>query len=173
LDAADRLFVVRRRDYPQVSRFGDLVGPLEYLASPDAVVSMRAERSLTARRRAFDRFWGAALADRRVAAATVRAYYERVEEANRLFATYKEGWQTDRGMAFVLFGPPRFVELTLDGERWTYGGGGALPVVLDFERTAGGRVDASPFEVLTLRRGRGYEEAWRSARRQWRAGIVP
>ncbi len=34
------------------------------------------------------------------------AYYARIEEANRLFRGARPGWLTDRGRAFVLFGPP-------------------------------------------------------------------
>ena len=173
LDGSERLFVVRRRDYPAVSRLGDLVGPLAYLADDRDLRAIREAPTATARRRAFDAFWGERIDDRRLAAATVRAYYERVEEANRLFGTYKEGWKTDAGMAYVLFGPPSYVERTLDGERWTYGRGGAVPTSISFERTAGRPGDASAFEVLTLQRDRGYQDVWRAVRRQWRSGVVP
>ena len=173
LDAAERLFVVRRRDYPQLTRLGDLVAPLVYLAEAGELRPFEEARSVTALRRAFDRFWGADLDDRRVAAATVRAYYERVEEANRLFATQKAGWKTDPGMLYVLFGPPRFVQATPRGERWTYGGGGATPLVFDLDRTAGRLGDPTGTVVLTLRRDRAYDDALRRVRRQWRNGIVP
>ncbi|WP_420457377.1 GWxTD domain-containing protein [Rubrivirga sp.] len=173
LDRAERTFVVRRRDYPLVTRLGDLLGPLVYLASPGELDALEAAETTRERRRAFDRFWGDRLDDRRLAAATVRAYYERVEEANRLFATYKDGWKTDRGMLYVLLGPPRFVEATPTGERWSYALGGAAPSVFEFERTAGRAGDRAPFTVLTLQRSRIYSDLVRQAQRQWRSGVVP
>lgn len=167
--SAARYVVVRRQDYPLLTRLGDLVGPLVYLADGAALRPIREARTEAARRRAFDAFWGAEMDDRRLAAATVRAYYERVEQANRLFAGVKEGWKTDPGMVYVLFGPPRFVETRVDGERWTYGAGVAGPVSFTFRRTSG----AGPFTVLTLERDRSLVDPIDRARQQWRRGIVP
>lgn len=173
LDASERLFVVRRRDYPQVTRLGDLIGPLAYLARPGDLDAITEAETPAAQRRAFDRFWGERLDDRRLATATVRAYYERVEEANRLFATYKEGWKTDQGMLYVLLGPPGFVETTPTGERWSYALGGAGPSLFVFERTAGRPFENAPFSVLTFQRSRAYADLLRHVQRQWRSGVVP
>ena len=173
LDVSERLFVVRRRDYPQVTRLGDLIGPLEYIARPGELDAITEADSPAAQRRAFDRFWGERLDDRRIAAAAVRAYYERVEEANRLFATYKEGWKTDQGMLYVLLGPPGFVEATPTGERWSYALGGAGPSLFVFERTAGRPFENASFSVLTFQRSRAYADLLRHVQRQWRSGVVP
>ena len=173
LDASERLFVVRRRDYPLVTRLGDLVGPLEYVAAPGELDPLTEADDPESLRRAFDRFWGEEMDDRRLAAATVRAFYERVEEANRLFATYKDGWKTDPGMLYVLLGAPRYVEATPDGERWSYAVGGGQPSVFVFERTAGRIYENAPFRVLTLERSRVYHDLLRRLQRQWRAGVVP
>ncbi|MEM1114883.1 MAG: GWxTD domain-containing protein [Bacteroidota bacterium] len=170
---ADRLVVVRRRDYPLVTRLGDLVPPLVYLAEADEMARLREAVGTPRLQAVFDRFWGERLDDRRVAAATVRAFYERVEEANRLFATQKEGWKTDPGQVYVLFGPPAYVEATPRGEVWHYGIRGAAPPSLTFRRTAGGPGDRRPFQVLTLVRDRSFHETWRRARRMWRTGQVP
>jgi GWxTD domain-containing protein len=37
-------------------------------------------------------------------------YYRRVEYANKNFSHYSEGWKTDRGMVFVILGPPNNVD---------------------------------------------------------------
>ncbi|WP_412067438.1 GWxTD domain-containing protein [Rubrivirga sp. IMCC43871] len=169
LTSAARYVVVRRQEYPLLTRLGDLIAPLAYLADSDALRPIHEARTEAARRRAFDGFWGAEMDDRRLAAATIRAYYERVEQANRLFAGVKEGWKTDPGMIYVLFGPPRFVETRDDGERWTYGAGVAGPVSFTFRRTSG----AGPFPVLTLERDRALVDPIGRARQQWRRGVVP
>jgi len=173
LDEAERLFVVRRRDYPLVTRLGDLVGPLVYVATPGELDPLVEAEDPEALRRAFDRFWGEEMDDRRLASATVRAFYERVEEANRLFATYKDGWKTDPGMLYVLLGAPRYVEATPNGERWSYAIGGGQPSVFVFERTAGRLYESAPFRVLTLERSRVYHDLLRRLQRQWRSGVVP
>ena len=33
-------------------------------------------------------------------------YYKRVEYTNDQFAGWQPGWETDRGMVYILFGPP-------------------------------------------------------------------
>ncbi len=172
LDTESRTAVVRRRDFPALTRLGDLAEPLVYLGTEREVQAI-VQAEGAGKQAAFDRFWGERLDDRRLAAATVRAYYDRVEEANRQFSAYKEGWKTDPGMVLILFGPPRYIEATPDGERWVYAQGGAAPPFFDFEQTAGRPGGSGLFSVLTLVRDRAYAEAWQRARVQWRSGIVP
>src|SRR5690606_38755361 len=50
----------------------------------------------------------------------MRNYFRRVELANRYFSSYKEGWKTDRGMVFVVFGLPDEVYRFDDREVWEY-----------------------------------------------------
>lgn len=168
LATATRRVVVRRRDFPLVTRVGDLIDPLVYLAGPDEMAALR-----RGGRRAFDAFWGAYTDDRRRATEALRTYYGRVEEANRLFSNQKEGWKTDPGALYVLFGPPDAVRTTPTGEVWSYGRGGPAPSQVAFDRTAGRGAERSPFAVLTLRRDRRYDRAVREARASWRAGRVP
>ena len=53
-------------------------------------------------------------------------YFLRIEFANRNFRSYTEGWLTDKGMVYIVFGPPTSVERQQgygDGkvyERWSY-----------------------------------------------------
>lgn len=51
----------------------------------------------------------------------MKTYYARMLRANRLFTTYKEGWKTDRGMIFMIYGPPDQVYYDLGKEIWEYG----------------------------------------------------
>lgn len=37
-------------------------------------------------------------------------YYRRIQYANESFGTYRDGWQTDLGMVYVLLGPPDDIE---------------------------------------------------------------
>lgn len=53
-------------------------------------------------------------------------FYGRVQYANKTFRSYSEGWMTDKGMVYCIFGPPATAERSNgygDGriyERWTY-----------------------------------------------------
>ena len=64
-------------------------------------------------------------------------YYSRVGYANKNFTTYQEGWRTDRGMIYIIFGPPSNVERhpfesdTRPYEVWTYYEGNRQFVFID------------------------------------------
>ncbi|HIG75163.1 MAG TPA: GWxTD domain-containing protein [Bacteroidetes bacterium] len=168
---ARRTFVVRPPGFPRLQGIEDFVGPLSYLATPREYAELTAV-SPDSLRQSFDAFWGTLFRDRRLAAATFRAFYERVEEANRLFSTHKEGWKTDRGMVYVLFGPPERTETRFQTEVWVYGPGQAIGEVV-FERVDRRQSGDSPYDVYLLSRDQGYDAAWRRALRQWRSGQAP
>jgi GWxTD domain-containing protein len=42
--------------------------------------------------------------------ALMEEYYSRVEYANKNYASFMEGWKTDRGMILIRFGPPQNIE---------------------------------------------------------------
>jgi len=55
-------------------------------------------------------------------------YYSRIDYANKNFKSYTDGWMTDKGMVYIIFGPPTSYERTQDYynpnriyERWYYG----------------------------------------------------
>lgn len=56
-------------------------------------------------------------------------YYLRIDYANKTFKSFSEGWFSDKGMVYIIFGQPNTVERSNsnnDGriyERWTYYGG--------------------------------------------------
>ncbi|GAB5535638.1 MAG: hypothetical protein Rubg2KO_18870 [Rubricoccaceae bacterium] len=168
----DRFMIVRRAGFPAVERVGDLVAAMRYITTDGEMRALTARLDPFLQRRAFDRFWGDRIPDRRLAASTVRAYAERVEAANRRFSNQKEGWKTDRGMAYVLFGPPQRVEQAFRTERWIYTSGPVSGLALEFEATPD-LPDGWPHEVWVLRRGPAYDVAWQRARRAWRRGDVP
>ena len=51
----------------------------------------------------------------------VKNYFSRVQNANLLFTSYQEGWKTDRGMIYIIFGPPNNVYRSSFSESWIYG----------------------------------------------------
>jgi GWxTD domain-containing protein len=55
-------------------------------------------------------------------------YYSRITFANQAYRTYTEGWLTDMGMVYIIYGQPLSITKSnrnLDGriyEKWTYNG---------------------------------------------------
>ncbi|MEM6326879.1 MAG: GWxTD domain-containing protein [Bacteroidota bacterium] len=171
VDETERVFVVRPPGFPRLVGLADFVGPVRYLASPREMADLLGAPP-DSLRQVFDAFWGSRFQDRRIAEATFRAFYERVEEANRLFSNHKDGWRTDRGMIYILFGPPERTENRFDSEVWIYGASQPLGTVV-FQRTARRERDRVPYDVFVLQRDRAFDAAWRRVLRQWRAGQVP
>jgi len=50
----------------------------------------------------------------------MKNYFRNVELANQYFTSYKEGWKTDRGMIYIIFGVPDEVTKFSDREVWNY-----------------------------------------------------
>lgn len=170
LDRQERVLSVKGIAFPRLATLAELVDALDYIAYPREMEFITSGATPQERRRRFDAFWGALVPDRRVAQNLLRLYYERVEEANLLFTSVKAGWKTDRGMVYVIFGAPEYVEETIDGEVWHYGYGEQDPAsTFVFER-ADYHGAGSPFGQYVLVRQPVYERAWARAINRWREG---
>jgi GWxTD domain-containing protein len=164
--------VVRRRDlvildtdYPRITRLRQMCEALVYLATEKefhAVMDAPAEEE---KRKQFDNFWLRLGESPPAAANLINQYYTRTEEANRLFSSYKEGWKTDQGMVYIVFGPPQLIEHEYLTERWSYDSGR----VFAFHRETARRENV-PFEHWTLQRDALYEPLWEKEIGRWRRG---
>ncbi len=85
--------------------------PLVYIASPGSVDSLR-KGTFEERRKNIARFWSTrANGDTAVAGAMQKEFYKRVDFANEHFGTgMTEGWRTDRGRIYILYGSPDQIE---------------------------------------------------------------
>jgi len=99
----------------------------------------------------------------------MRIYYNRVRLADRYFSSYKEGWKTDRGMIFVVFGLPDEIHEDSEGEYWIYySNGDGEDVQFDFERLTESPVPND----FSLKRGLQYEHVWKTAVEKWGKGQI-
>ena len=165
-----RLVSIKAPDFPRVTTLDALIDALAYIAYPREQEFIRAGETPGERRLRFDAFWGSLVSDRGVAADLLRQYYERVEDANLLFTEAKAGWKTDRGMIYIIFGTPSYVEQTFEGAVWHYPSSTQDPAsVFTFERVRGGATQDA-FEHYVLIRQPIYERAWVRALERWRRG---
>lgn len=103
--------------FPKYNRVEQLTGPLTYLTStPEQNSLMEAGGDKSK----FDKVILGITRDASRAKTLIRSYFSRIESANRYFSGHKEGWKTDRGMIYVVFGPPTEVSRTTMNEIWYY-----------------------------------------------------
>src|SRR5690606_32390694 len=107
-------------DYPKYTRLENLVDPLTYVCTRQEIERLKNSRG---DKRQFDRTILNITGNSERAKNFMRSYFRRVEEANELFASYKEGWKTDRGMVYIILGRPAEVYRFEDREVWNYNAG--------------------------------------------------
>lgn len=104
-------------DYPRYSYLENLPGPLTYLCSDQEHKKLEKGK---ANKKVFDRAILEIVGDADRGRQLLRNYFRRVETANQLFTSYKEGWKTDRGMIYIVMGTPDAVFRFEDREIWRY-----------------------------------------------------
>lgn len=104
-------------DYPQYSKLINLADPLIYICTKQEYDRLELVKG---NKKAFDRVILTMTADTERARRLMRNYFRRVELANQYFTSYKEGWKTDRGMIYIIFGMPDEVYKFSDREVWNY-----------------------------------------------------
>ncbi len=110
-------FLVTDKSYPKFTRVASLVDPLVYITTNDEYKQLTAAKGDKA---AFDKVILEITRDKERAKDLMRSYFQRVEKANKYFTEYKEGWKTDRGMIYIIYGKPDEVSRTTDNEIWYY-----------------------------------------------------
>ena len=155
--------------FPQIKTIDQLTEPLRYITSKKEFNTLMASDDI---KKAVDDFWLNCTKNPNRARELVRTYYTRVEEANRLFTSFKEGWTTDRGMLYIVLGPPDVVYRSAYAETWTYGEeGGYTSNTFDFIRVK------NPFSPndFELNRSPLHKNFWYRAVdtwRQWRVTMI-
>jgi len=111
---------ISHEDFPEVRSVEDLVEPFRYVLKGSEFKQIF-EAEPTDRKALLEQFWMDWVGDRERARKALTAYYERVEDANRFFSSHTEGWKTDRGMIYIVFGEPNKVYRDAVKETWIYG----------------------------------------------------
>lgn len=105
------------QEYPSMTRPETMIEPLAYLASMDEMSSLRASEKP---KMALDDFWIKLGGNVDKSRELIRIYYTRVLYSNYYFTSYREGWRTERGMIYIIYGPPDKVYKSAEGESWGY-----------------------------------------------------
>jgi GWxTD domain-containing protein len=160
------LLIVDKR-FPRMTRPEDLVEPLIYISTNNEIKELS---TTNAPKKTLDTYWLRLTNNNESKARrTIRAYYRRVTQANQLFTTYKEGWKTDMGMVYIVFGRPDQVARSKDKEVWTYTQNSNFSEInFTFVRRPNQFVE-NHYELM---RYVEYEPIWYPTVEEWRTGIV-
>jgi GWxTD domain-containing protein len=104
--------------FPEMTAPGKMIEPLAYITSANELEELR---SASKPKMALDNFWikrGGGNIEK--ARELIRIFYTRVVYSNLFFTSYKEGWRTERGMIYLIYGPPDKVYKNQEGESWGY-----------------------------------------------------
>jgi len=110
-------FLIKKDPYPKYNKLSDLKGPLLFVTTREENDQIGAAGEDKMK---FDKVILDITNDKERAKNFMRNYFRRVEFANQFFTSYKEGWKTDRGMIFLVFGAPDEVMVTGQQEIWAY-----------------------------------------------------
>lgn len=105
------------RTYPKFSRIDDLIKPLIFICTQDEYTQLQNAKGDKAK---FDKVILDITKDKDRASNFMKSYFRRIELANLYFISYKEGWKTDRGMIYLIFGLPDEVSVNDGNEIWFY-----------------------------------------------------
>ncbi len=163
--------------YPSMTSPEVMIEPLAYLASEEEMNSLHTSAKPKV---ALDDFWIKCAGNVEKARELIRIYYTRILYSNYYFTSFKEGWRTERGMIYTIYGPPDKVYKTSDGESWGYrkpfirsSWGGRVQLKEDFLwfnfRTREGKFSDNDF---FLSRSETLVTLWDRAIASWRKGMV-
>jgi len=161
-----KLFINFGDEFPVLETSEKLFETLKYLTSTNEYEELK---KIGNKKLAIDNFWLNTTSDLNQAKELIRIYYSRVMYANIYFSTYKEGWKTDRGMVYIIFGPPKIVNKKDGLEKWIYSDTRNLKIVTyEFIKN-----DNSISENdYVLKRDLELKSFWTSAIKSWREGKI-
>jgi GWxTD domain-containing protein len=94
-----------------VANIQEAIDQLIYIANPSEIDYMENGKDEEEKSKRFLEFWkNKDPSPGNVENEVFQEYFGRVNFANEQFSHYREGWQTDRGMVFIILGPPNNVD---------------------------------------------------------------
>ena len=165
-----RFYSLKGSGFPRPATIREMIEAAVYIATDKEYRALIAATHPEDQRAKFEEFWLNLVKEKSLASAMIRRYYTRVEEANRLFTTVREGWRTDRGMLYIVLGPPGNVTNQLDTQIWFYDfPGGVQYNTYTFKRVIRQGEGVSVEEYVLYRRTY-YEVFWDRMVAKWRSG---
>lgn len=158
--------LVRDFEYPKITRTSELADPLLYITKRDEREKLAKAGQL---KPVIDQFWIEVGGSKENARRVIKNFYEQVEYSNYVFTSFKDGWRTDRGLIFVIFGKPDRVTRYGNREEWYYKGNANFDKVLFTFVRKPTLFTADNFELV---RDPVYQDLFYSIVDLWRRGVI-
>jgi GWxTD domain-containing protein len=154
------------KSFPTVSTWEEMVQMVTYISTRQEHENLlKAEN----KKLALDEYWIRMTRSEEKAKELIKEYFRQVEFANLLFTDFKEGWATDRGMVYIIMGPPQEVYFEADRESWIYlSNNSNSRITFTFARI---KNILTP-NYYTLNRSRVYQPEWFKTITAWRNGMM-
>ena len=166
-DKLNALYLTNMGDhYPYVQPAEDMAPPLQYITTSEEYQNIVRQAELKA---AIDKFWVKIGKDYDNARELIKVFYNRVLFANLYYTSDREGWKTDRGMIYLLMGPPAMVKKTETREEWHYQSqDNRKNYRFEF------MLESDPIKVyeFVLLRTENHRQVWNAAVQTWRNGRI-
>lgn len=152
--------------YPYFEEYPELIKPLIYICTNQEFTGMLAAENP---KTSFENFVLETISSNtNIAQEFVKYYYRRIRKSAQLFTTTTEGWKTDRGMVYQVYGNPANVFRNETTELWVYTleNGGRARFIFDILKGPAGTRE------YKLIRGKKYRDGWMNAVTRWRSGRI-
>jgi GWxTD domain-containing protein len=152
--------------FPEIKKAEEMVPPLRFLTTRQEFEDLTNSKTPKA---SVEKFWINCTGNQEKARDAITRFYGRMQDANNYYTSYLEGWKTDRGMIYLIFGLPSTIIRTGTAETWTYGEETNMSS-LQFTFTK----VSNPFtdNDYLLERSLMYKQQWYSAVDIWRQGRI-
>ncbi len=162
---------IGEREYPKYTKVQDVIEPLVYITTEMEMQKLKANfNNAQLSKKELDNIWLSLMkGNSKLAQAIIRTYYTRVKLANHFFTTFKEGWKTDMGMVYIVYGTPDKSVRTQDTEHWFYT---KDPRYAEIKFSFNRRPNALSDNNYMLARYPEYESIWFPAIEKWREGKI-
>lgn len=157
-----RGYIVVPEYFPKIRSYEELIHPLIYLSTKDEFEKIKKSKD---KKKAFDNFWINLVKNKERAKLAIKKYYKNVSLANIYFTTYKEGWKTDQGIIFIIFGKPSEVKRNENEEKWSYFIFGEK-ITFNFKKIP----NLFVLQHLSLQKNKNYSKIWFRQISRWRKG---
>lgn len=153
-------------DHPDITEAAQMAHPFRYLLSSKEFASILEEEN---RKKKIEMYWLDWCGNKERARAAIEAFYGRAEDANRYFSSHVDGWKTDRGLVYIVYGKPNKVYRSSTIETWIYGEeNNPMSITFNFVKVI------NPFTAndFRLNREEYYKPTWYRSLEAWRNGRV-
>ena len=107
-----------QNNFPEIKDVENMIEPMRYITTREEYTNLLEAED---KKYAMDEFWLTTAGGAERARTLIKEYFNRVDLANVYFTSYLEGWKSDRGLIYIIYGPPNVVYKNKEYENWIYG----------------------------------------------------